>query len=106
LQPGWCTQDRRVVAVVEDGCFMMNSQGLETAMRLGLDLTVIVLRDNAYGMIKWKQAHMGFGDFGLDVGNSDFVQYAAAYGDMAIGRARSPNRPQCSRPPAGRPAST
>ncbi len=49
-------------------------------MRLGLDLTVIVLRDNAYGMIKWKQADMGFGDFGLDVGNPDFVRYAAAYG--------------------------
>ena len=72
--------DRRAVAVVGDGGFMMNSQELETAVRLGLDLTVIVLRDNAYGMIKWKQADMGFGDFGLDVGNPDFVQYAAAYG--------------------------
>ncbi len=72
--------DRRVVAVVGDGGFMMNSQELETAVRLGLDLTVIVLRDNAYGMIKWKQADMGFGDFGLDVGNPDFVRYAQAYG--------------------------
>ena len=72
--------DRRSIAVVGDGGFMMNSQELETAVRLGLDLTVIVLRDNAYGMIKWKQADMGFGDFGLDVGNPDFVRYAAAYG--------------------------
>ena len=39
---------------------MMNSQELETAVRLGLDLTVIVLRDDAYGMIKWKQAHDGY----------------------------------------------
>src|SRR5690606_9622927 len=45
--------DRRVVAVVGDGGFMMNSQELETAVRLGLDLTVIVLRDGAYGMIRW-----------------------------------------------------
>jgi acetolactate synthase-1/2/3 large subunit len=72
--------DRRVVAVVGDGGFMMNSQELETAVRLGLDLTVIVLRDDAYGMIKWKQADMGFADFGLDVGNPDFVRYATAYG--------------------------
>jgi acetolactate synthase I/II/III large subunit len=72
--------DRRVIAIVGDGGFMMNSQELETAVRLGLDLTVIVLRDNAYGMIKWKQADMGFADFGMDVGNPDFVRYAQAYG--------------------------
>ena len=71
---------RRVVAVCGDGGFMMNSQELETAVRLGLDLTVIVLRDDAYGMIKWKQADMGFADFGLDMGNPDFVRYAEAYG--------------------------
>ena len=73
-------RDRRAVAVVGDGGFMMNSQELETAVRLGLDLTVVVLRDDAYGMIRWKQADMGFADFGLDVGNPDFVRYAAAYG--------------------------
>jgi acetolactate synthase-1/2/3 large subunit len=39
-----------------------------------------VLRDDAYGMIKWKQANMGFDDFGLDYGNPDFVQYANSYG--------------------------
>jgi acetolactate synthase-1/2/3 large subunit len=51
-----------VVAVAGDGGFMMNSQEIETAVRLGLDLTVIVLRDNAYGMIKWKQANMDFAE--------------------------------------------
>jgi acetolactate synthase-1/2/3 large subunit len=40
----------------------------------------IVLRDNAYGMIKWKQANMGFANFGMDMGNPDFVKYAEAYG--------------------------
>ena len=63
-----------------DGGFMINSQELETAVRLGLDLVVLVLRDNAFGMIKWKQANMGFDDFGLDYGNPDFVQYATSYG--------------------------
>jgi len=68
------------MAVCGDGGFMMNSQELETAVRLGLDLVVLILRDDAYGMIKWKQANMGFDEFGLDYGNPDFVQYACSYG--------------------------
>lgn len=71
---------RQVVAICGDGGFMMNSQELETAVRLKLDLVVLILQDNAYGMIKWKQAHMGFGDYGLDIGNPDFVKYADSYG--------------------------
>lgn len=71
---------RRVMAICGDGGFMMNSQEMETAVRLKLDLVVLVLRDDAYGMIKWKQAAMGFDDFGLDYGNPDFVQYANSYG--------------------------
>lgn len=71
---------RKVVAVCGDGGFMMNSQELETAVRLGLNVAVIVLRDNAYGMIKWKQAGMGFANFGMDMGNPDFVRLAEAYG--------------------------
>ena len=72
--------DKKVVAICGDGGFMMNSQELETAVRLKLNLVVIILRDNAYGMIKWKQANMGFDDFGLDYGNPDFVKYAQSYG--------------------------
>lgn len=72
--------DRKVLAVCGDGGFMMNSQELETAVRLGLDLTVLVLNDNAFGMIKWKQQHEGFQDFGMDVSNPDFVRYAESYG--------------------------
>lgn len=72
--------DKKVVAVCGDGGFMMNSQELETAGRLGLDLVVIVLNDNKYGMISWKQAHLNLPDFGLSFQNPDFVQYAAAYG--------------------------
>ncbi|MCP5146921.1 MAG: acetolactate synthase large subunit [Pseudomonadales bacterium] len=72
--------DKPVIAVCGDGGFMMNSQEMETAVRLGLHLVVIILRDDAYGMIKWKQAHMQFADFGLDYGNPDFVLYAQSYG--------------------------
>ena len=69
-----------VLSVCGDGGFMMNSQEIETAVRLKLDLVVIILRDNAYGMIKWKQANMKFDEFGLDYGNPNFVKYAQSYG--------------------------
>ena len=72
--------DKKVVAICGDGGFMMNSQELETAVRLGLNMVVIILNDESYGMIKWKQEDMGFKDFGLDFKNPDFVQYANSYG--------------------------
>jgi len=72
--------DKPVIAVCGDGGFMMNSQEMETAVRLGLHIIVIVLRDDAYGMIKWKQAHMDFPNYGLEYGNPDFVKYAESYG--------------------------
>jgi acetolactate synthase-1/2/3 large subunit len=75
--------DRKVMAICGDGGFMMNSQEMETAVRLKLNLTVLILRDDSYGMIRWKQANMGFADWGLTYGNPDFVKYAESYG--AIG---------------------
>jgi len=72
--------DKKVVSVNGDGGFMMNSQELETAVRLKLDLVVIILNDGAYGMIKWKQEGMGFENFGLDYNNPDFVSYAESFG--------------------------
>jgi acetolactate synthase-1/2/3 large subunit len=82
--------DRRVLAVCGDGGFMMNSQELETAVRLKLNLVVLVLEDRAYGMIRWKQEVDGFSDFGLDFGNPDFVAYAKSYGanGSRVGNAR------------------
>ncbi len=72
--------DRKVMAICGDGGFMMNSQEMETAVRLGLTITVLILNDNSYGMIRWKQANMGFKDWGLTYGNPDFVKYAESYG--------------------------
>ncbi|KAF1721294.1 acetolactate synthase large subunit [Pseudoxanthomonas wuyuanensis] len=72
--------ERKVLAVCGDGGFMMNSQELETCVRLGLNLTVLVLRDDALGMIRWKQEEMGFGDYAMTLGNPDFVKYAESYG--------------------------
>ncbi len=72
--------DRCVMAICGDGGFMMNSQEMETAVRLGLNLVVLVLRDDAYGMIRWKQYGEDLPDFGLEFGNPDFVKYAESYG--------------------------
>ncbi len=72
--------DKRVLAVCGDGGFMMNAQELETAIRLQLNLVVLILEDNAYGMIRWKQAVDKFEDFGMIFGNPDFVMFAKAHG--------------------------
>jgi acetolactate synthase-1/2/3 large subunit len=74
LNPG-----RRVLAVCGDGGFLMNSQELETAVRLRLDLVTLIIVDGAYGMIRWKQAVDRFPDFGMTFGNPDFVKYAESY---------------------------
>jgi acetolactate synthase-1/2/3 large subunit len=83
-------RDRRIMAVCGDGGFMMNSQELETAVRLDLNLIVLILRDNSYGMIRWKQAVDDFPDWGLEFGNPDFVAYASAYGAKG-------HRPACAK---------
>lgn len=72
--------ERRVLAVCGDGGFMMNSQELETAIRLKVNLVVLLIEDHAFGMIRWKQAADHFPDFGMTFNNPDFVKYAEAYG--------------------------
>jgi acetolactate synthase I/II/III large subunit len=71
---------RKVLAVVGDGGFLMNSQELETAVRYRVPIVVLILNDNAYGFIKWKQKNLGFENFGLDLSNPDFVKYAETFG--------------------------
>jgi acetolactate synthase-1/2/3 large subunit len=76
--------DRNVLAVVGDGGFMMNSQELETALRYGVPIVVLILNDNAFGFIKWEQQSKGFASFGLDYSNPDFVKYAESYGAVGM----------------------
>ena len=72
--------DRKVVVVTGDGGFMMNSQELETAVRLNLDLIVIISNDSGFGMIRMKQMADGYGNFGVEFKNPDFVKYAESFG--------------------------
>ena len=71
---------RKVVVVTGDGGFMMNSQDLETAVRLDLDLIVVVFNDSGLGMIRMKQMADGYGQYGVDFKNPDFVGYANSFG--------------------------
>jgi acetolactate synthase-1/2/3 large subunit len=75
--------DRRVVALCGDGGFLMNSQELETAGRVGANITVVIWRDDGYGLIDWKQ-QLEFGrPFGVGFSNPDFVAYASSFGMAA-----------------------
>ena len=71
---------RRVVALTGDGGFLMNSQELETAKRVGARMTVVVWRDDGYGLIDWKQNHEFGRPFGVTFGNPDLVAYARSFG--------------------------
>lgn len=72
--------ERPVVVVAGDGGIMMNISELETAVRLGLNLVVLILNDQGYGMIQWKQGDMGLKPFGLTFANPDFVTLAQSFG--------------------------
>jgi acetolactate synthase-1/2/3 large subunit len=72
--------DRKVVALCGDGGFLMNSQELETAKRIGTNVTVVVWRDDGYGLIDWKQRNEFGRPFGVEFGNPDFVAYAESFG--------------------------
>jgi acetolactate synthase-1/2/3 large subunit len=72
--------DVRVVSVMGDGGFLMNSQEMETAKRIGVPFTVVVVNDNDYGLITWKQTNHRGRAVGTKLGNPDFVKYAESFG--------------------------
>jgi acetolactate synthase-1/2/3 large subunit len=74
----------RVVALTGDGGFLMNSQELETAQRIGVRMTVVVWRDDGYGLIDWKQGDEFGRPFGVAFGNPDLVKYAESFGIAAF----------------------
>jgi acetolactate synthase I/II/III large subunit len=58
-------------------------QELETARRLGLAFVVLVMRDDGYGVIRWKQRRFGR-TAGVDLGNPDLVALAEAFGRRGV----------------------
>jgi acetolactate synthase-1/2/3 large subunit len=74
---------RQVVAVMGDGGFMLNSQELETAKRLGVGYTNVIFNDNDYGLISWKQRMARGKSVCTRIGNPDFKSYAESFGIKA-----------------------
>ena len=72
--------EQTIVAATGDAGFMMNSQEIETALRLNTPIIILVWNDGGYGLIEWKQEAQ-FGRSGhVTFGNPDFVQYAESFG--------------------------
>jgi acetolactate synthase-1/2/3 large subunit len=71
---------RRVVTVNGDGGFLMNSQELETAVRLGTPFVNVIWENSQYGSIVWKQDKRFGTHFGTDFTNPDFVKLAEGFG--------------------------
>jgi len=72
--------ERRVLAAVGDGAFLMNSQEIETALRERVPITVLIWQDDAYGLIKWKMDLELGHDVAVGFSNPDFVAYAESFG--------------------------
>ncbi len=70
----------RATAVVGDGGLLMNIGDLETAVRLGVDLVIVVVRDDAYGFIAWHQDEQNRARHGVRFGNPDLVGLAESFG--------------------------
>ncbi|MGD8514538.1 MAG: acetolactate synthase large subunit [Granulosicoccaceae bacterium] len=71
---------RAVVAVTGDAGFMMNSQEIETAMRLNIPIVILIWNDGGYGLIEWKQMQQFGRPSHVSFGNPDFVKYAESFG--------------------------
>lgn len=72
--------ERTVVAVTGDAGFLMNSQEIETATRLGTPLVVLIWTDAEYGLIKWHQLRRFGRPSHIHFRNPDFVKYAESFG--------------------------
>lgn len=76
--------DRKVVAVTGDAGFLMNSQEIETAMRLNIAIVILIWNDASYGLIEWKQQNQFGRTSNVKFTNPDFVQYAQSFGAEGI----------------------
>lgn len=82
---------RTVVAVTGDGGFLMNSQELETAMRIGTPIVILIWNDGGFGLIKWKQMNEFGRESNVSFTNPDFVKYAESFGAKGY-RVDAPDR--------------
>jgi len=72
--------DKTAVTVTGDAGFMMNSQEIETALRIGVAVVILVWNDSKYGLIKWHQDRRFGRETQIEFNNPDFVKYAESFG--------------------------
>jgi len=76
--------DRKIVALTGDGSFLMNLQDLETAVRMKLNMAIVVFNDSSYHLIKWKSMKKFGTYYGVDFTNPDFVKVAEGFGAIGL----------------------
>ena len=76
--------DKKVVAVVGDGGFLMTGMELETAVRKGLPIVILIWVDHGYGLIEWKQRRKYHRVSHIDFGDPDFVKLAESFGAKGV----------------------
>ena len=76
--------DKPVVSISGDGGFLFSAQALETAVRLGCNLTHLVWRDGTYDMVAFQQRAKYGRTSGVDFGETDIVTYAKAFGATGL----------------------
>jgi acetolactate synthase-1/2/3 large subunit len=72
--------DHTAVTVTGDAGFLMNSQEIETALRIGTPIVILIWTDSQYGLIKWHQLRRFGRPSSIDFNNPDFVKYAESFG--------------------------
>ena len=72
--------DRIALTVTGDAGFLMNSQEIETALRIGVAIVILVWNDSKYGLIKWHQDRRFGRDTQIEFNNPDLVKYAESFG--------------------------
>ena len=72
--------DRTALTVTGDAGFLMNSQEIETALRIGVAIVILVWNDSKYGLIKWHQDRRFGRDTQIDFNNPDLIKYAESFG--------------------------
>ena len=72
--------ERRVLAAMGDGAFLMSAAEIETAVREGVHITILVWVDGGYGLIRWKEELTLGRTAAVSFGNPDFVRFAESFG--------------------------
>lgn len=72
--------EAKILVATGDGSFLMNSQEIETALRVGTPMVILIWVDDAYGLISWKMDLEIGHNVDTRFDNPDFVAYAQSFG--------------------------